>query len=96
MAWGLGGSAIGLWAFLSEHFERKSHNRQMTDLREKLIRQDGLLQGIGFMTSGTLQLLTKEKEQRPKDTKGVLESAISQISQLESKISRYEATCGSH
>jgi len=37
VAWGLGGLAIGLWAFLSERSERKAHNAEVRDLNNQLV-----------------------------------------------------------
>lgn len=36
LLWGGVGLAIGLWAFLSLHFERRRHDAQAAELREQL------------------------------------------------------------
>jgi hypothetical protein len=83
IAWGVVGLALGIWAYISEHRD----HQEATELREKVIKQEGMLIGIAGNAAGTLHLL-KEGRDREGNNNEVLNSAISQLQQ---KLSRYEA-----
>jgi hypothetical protein len=87
-----GGTAVVLFTIAAgvyEHFrtmnEERNRTQEMSDLKDRLLKQEGILTGMGFSLGQTHNLLVKERETKPEAT-DALQSAISQIGQLESKL----------
>src|SRR5271156_2919704 len=70
-----GGSAVVLFTFISgiyEHLHTRKEDRnrsgEMTGLKERLIKQEGMLAGMGVSLSQTREVLASESNARPADT----------------------------
>jgi hypothetical protein len=93
-----GGTGVALFTVITGYLEwrqtkadKATADQKMTSLREQLIRQEGMMQGIGITSAGTLQILTTGQAQTSKEAEETLKSAIVEIGKLEMKVSRYEA-----
>jgi hypothetical protein len=82
--------AAGLYNFFQERKEKKNSAVQMTGLREQLIKQEGMIMGMGISVNRTHERLVKETETKP-DPSEALRSAISELSESQKQLSGYEA-----